>query len=428
MENKGKSRREFIRDLTLTGSVAFLASTPWLSVLGGDDSKSKSAGNKVRVAFIGTGSRGMELMRNLVPVLAANNAEICALCDNFPDHLKMAVDYCKENGLSPKAYDDHRKLIEQAKPDGVIIATPLTEHTHITVDCLTAGIHTFCEKAMARTIEDVKKMYDTHVSTGKILQIGHQRLFNPIYLEGMKRIHGGDIGQIGQIRAYWHRNNNWRRPLPNNDQSLEKKINWRLYKELSAGLLTELMSHQIHVACWALGQNPVSVMGTASTVFWKDGRTVPDNIAIIFSYPNGVQCVYDSMISNKKYGLEEQILGHKGTIEFEVNRHYNETIPTAPGIRQLVNDIEHGVFDKINVAGSSWVPETAVTYKGEKIAPKDLYSDTQLELEAFVKFIREGKVPETMVKDSYYGSIWTLLAETAIDSGQKITLPEGFAV
>lgn len=424
MEFKEKSRRDFIKNLSVTGSLAFLAATPWIKTLADTTQAGSNATNKVRIAFIGTGSRGMELMRNFFPSLKKNNVEIAAICDNYAPNLKLAVEICAGFNFKPRTYVDYKQLIEKEKPDGVIIATPLIEHAHITIDCLTAGIHVFCEKCMARTIEDIRSMYQAHLSTGKILHIGHQRLFNPIYLDGVNRIHNGEIGQIGQIRAYWHRNNNWRRPIP--DPSLEKKINWRLYKESSAGLLTELMSHQLHVANWALGMNPVSVMGTASNVFWKDGRTVPDNIAVIFTYPNGVNCIYDSMISNKKYGLEEQILGHKGTIEFEVNRIYSEEIPAAPGIRQMVNDIEHGIFDHIKVGGSSWVPETAVQYKGEKIQPEEIYSDTALQLDGFVGFIREGKIPENLIKGAYYGSIWTILAETAINSGQKVTIPNDY--
>jgi predicted dehydrogenase len=230
------------------------------------------------------------------------------------------------------------------------------------------------------------------------------------------------------MRGYWHRNNNWRRPLPDNDQNLEKKINWRLYKELSAGLLTELMSHQLHVANWVMDQTPVSVMGSGSIVYWKDGRTVYDNVALIFSYANGVKFIYDSMISNVKYGLEEQIMGDKATIEFEVNRHYAETPPPAPGIQHLINDIEHGVFDKITVAGSTWVPELASTYKGEPVIENTDFLDTQLELEAFAGFIRDGKIPEKMVMEPYYTSLWTLLGEQAIDSGQQLSLPEKYLI
>jgi predicted dehydrogenase len=428
MNHELKSRREFVRNMALSGSAAFLTSSPWIRLWSRGDKNPAGAGDRVRLAVIGTGSRGTELINNLIPVLKDINVEISAICDNFPLHLSSALELCHKNGVNPIPYSDYRHLLEKEKHDGVIIAVPLTEHAHIAVDCMKAGIHVFCEKSMARTPDDVKRMYDTYCETGRILQIGHQRMFNPIYLKGIEKIRNGEIGQIGQMRGYWHRNNNWRRPLPGNDQSLEKKINWRLYKELSGGLLTELMSHQLHVANWALDKIPVSVMGTGSIVYWKDGRTVNDNVALIYSYDNGVKFIYDSMISNVKYGLEEQILGDKATLEFEVNRNYAEVPPPAPGIQHLINDIEHDIFDRITVAGSSWVPEIASRYKGEPIIEDPDFIDTQLELESFARFIREGSIPEKMVLDPYYTSMWALLGEQAIDMGLQVSMPAKYMV
>ena len=423
-----QSRRKFIQQLALTGSVAAIAASPWLQVLAQDEKVGQGAIDRVRLAIIGTGSRGDELLRNMIGAKDRKNFEFVALCNNYEPHLENSVAICGENGMNPTTYSDYRVMLEKEKLDGVIIATPLHEHAHITVDCLNSGIHVFCEKAMARTLEDTKLMYDAHISTNKILQIGHQRLFNPVYLEGMQRIHNGDLGIIGQVRAYWHRNNDWRRPLPNNDQSFERQINWRLYKEYSAGLLTELLSHQIQVANWALQQTPVSVMGTGSIRFWKDGREVNDNIALIYSYADGTQFIYDSMISNKKYGLEEQIMGHLGTIEFEVNRQYAEESPVVPGIQQLINDIEHGVFGKLPIGNSSWVPETASKYNGQPILDDDKFSDTGLQMEAFVDFVRQGYAPEQITKEGYNGSIWTILGEQAIETGLKLELPETFKI
>lgn len=52
-------------------------------------------------------------------------------------------------------------------------------------------------------------------------------------------------------------------------------------------------------------------------VYWKDGREVYDSINLIYHYPNGVKMTYESMIANKFYGLEEEIMGSKGTMEPE---------------------------------------------------------------------------------------------------------------
>jgi len=428
MTNNIHSRRTFLKKMALTGSLATLAASPWVSIFASPPQNGKGANDRVRLAIIGTGSRGKQLMRLLFETETDANIEIGALCDVYLPHLEDAVEMCKDQDKKVNSYTNYEELLNKENLDGVIIATPLHQHAHIAIDCMKAGIHVFCEKSMARTLEDTKAMYDAHKNTGQILQIGHQRLFNPVYLEGMQRIHDGKLGQLGQLRAYWHRNNDWRRPVPDGRPDLEEFINWRLYKEYSAGLLTELMSHQLQVANWTLQKTPVSVTGTGSIVFWKDGREVNDNVALIFSYEDGTQFIYDSMTSNKKYGLEEQIMGHKGTIEFEVNRYYSETPPPAPGILQLLNDIESSVYKDAQIGGASWVPETAVTYQGEPIVKDTDFYDSALQLEGFVNYIRQGEAPEKLVREGYNASIWTLLGEKAIESGEKLELPEKFRI
>ncbi|MFB6342524.1 Gfo/Idh/MocA family protein [Saccharicrinis sp. FJH62] len=416
---KTKSRREFIKNSSLAVAGLTIAASPFAKTFAITNSN-----KKVRLAFIGTGSRGNHLLWLLLNQKENSDFELIALCDNYEPSLERALKTCSDASVKPKTYDDHKKLIKFEHPDGVLIATPLHEHAHIAIDCMEAGIHVFCEKAMARTPEDTKAMYDTHLKTGSILLIGHQRVYDPVYQTAIKRIHAGDLGTIGQIRAYWHRNNSWRRSVPEGHPELEKKINWRLYKDSSAGLLTELMSHQLQVANWVLQQTPVSVMGTGSLRFWNDGREVEDNVALIFSYPDNTQFIYDSMTSNRKYGLEEQIMGDKGTMELETNRYFSETPPAAPGILQLVNDIEKGLFNSIPLGNSSWVPETAVKYNGEEIYTKKQGDGTKEQLIFFVERVKAKSAPEWITKEGYQSSIWTLMAEQAIDTGQKITLPE----
>lgn len=422
------SRRAFLKKMALTGSVATLAASPWLNVFATAPQNGRSPSDRVRLGVIGTGSRGKQLMRFLFEIRSNANMEIAALCDVYNPHLNEAVEMCTEQEIKVNSYTRYEELLDKEKLDGVIIATPLHQHAHIAIDCMEAGIQVFCEKSMARTLEDTKAMYDAHKSTGRILQIGHQRLFNPVYLDGMQRIHNGDLGQLGQLRAYWHRNNDWRRPVPDDKPELEEFINWRLYKEYSAGLLTELMSHQLQVANWALQKTPVSVMGTGSIVYWKDGREVNDNVALIYSYEDGTQFIYDSMTSNKKYGLEEQIMGDKGTIEFETNRYYEESPPPAPGILQLLNDIESGLFETVPIGGDSWQPETAVKYRGEPIVRDTDFYDSALQLEGFVEYIRKGKAPAKLIREGYNASIWTLLGEEAIETGEKLELPEKYLI
>ncbi len=423
MQDQDNSRRDFIKAAGVGGLGLVALSSPWLKVFGDNKANSKAASDKVRIGMIGVGSRGSYHLNYLKQMEQTDNIEVIGVCDNYQPHLNDAINITKGTA---KGYLDYRKLLEVKDLDGVVIATPLHMHAQITIDALKAGKHVFCEKAMAKTIEECKLMVDTAREKGKILQIGHQRLFKPTYIKAIEYIRSGKLGKVTQIRAYWHRNNDWRRPLPSPE--LERQINWRLYREYSCGLMTELASHHIQVANWVLGKTPVSVMGTGSINYWKDGREVEDNIAVIYSYADGTQFVYDSMTSNKFYGLEQQILGDKGTMELETNKMYSENPPQPAGILQLVNDIEHGIFDSITVAGASWVPETAAKNKGEMICLDDKIDEGKLQLIGLVNAIRQNKPVPQLMEQGYYSGLWTLLGQQAIDEKRIITLPKEYII
>lgn len=354
----GKSRREFIKKMAVVGAgVSVMANPLFNDVFAGNNS------GVTKLAIIGTGSRGRYLQEHLYRIQEEGNKEfeIVALCDNYAPSLNKSLALAKKYHNSPKAFRNYKSLLKQVSVEGVVIATPLFQHAHIAIDCMKEGVHVLCEKAMARTLEDTKAMYDTHVNTGSILLIGHQRLFSDKYNMAMQRIQKGELGVIGQMHAHWHRGNDWRRSVPKDKPELERQINWRLYKEYSAGLLTELMSHQIQVANWVKQKTPVSVMGTGSIRYWHDGREVDDNLAAIFTYDDGTQFTYDSQTINKRYGCEEEIVGDKGVFELETNKYYptKAVLPEpAPGIAQMIGDIEKGLFEDVPIGGPSWSPET----------------------------------------------------------------------
>lgn len=417
------NRRDFIKKIGIAaGTSIALTSMPWLNIIA-DDSNSKSVNDKVRLGFIGIGDRGSALLKNVQAIESLLNVEIAAICDDYEINYQRAK---KITNGKVKAFYDYKELLSLKDIDGVVIATPLHEHARMTIDALSAGVHVFCEKAMARTLDDTKLMYDTHLNTNRILQIGHQRMFSPVYLKALQLIHSGKIGQISQIRANWHRSMNWRRPVPKPEY--ERKINWRLYEEYSAGLFTELLSHQIQVANWINKTTPVSVVCNGSINFWKDGREVYDNIACIYEYPDGSNFIYDSQNCNKHYGCEEQVIGSRGTMELEINKYYSAQPPTPPAILQLLNDIEKDIFDVIPIGGSSWVPETAVKYQGEHITNNYKMDETKLQLEAFTKFIRKGNAPDELIKEGYNASIWSLLAEKAAKTKGRVRLDQKYRI
>ena len=404
------TRRQLIQGMSaIAGSTALSGLTPWISLLKAEVPASVSANDKVNIAILGPGSRGTYLMQHLLNIPTVN---IVAVCDDYPPHLERAV---KMTDGKAKGYADYHKMLEQKDIDGVVIATPLYLHAQMCLDCFDAGKHVFCEKALIKTIDEAIRLRQAQATTGMILQTGHQRMFDIRYLKAFEDIKAGKLGKITQIRAYWHRNNNWRRHVPKPE--LERKINWRLYREYSLGLMTELASHHLQVANWFLESTPKSVRGCGSINYWKDGREVYDNVNLVYEYPNGVHFVYDSLISNKHYGLEIQVMGEKGTLEMEMGKFYAENPPAPPGIHQLINDIEHQIFDPLPLGGASWVPETASKYKGEWVVDKrsqDIPSADRLQLEAFAESIHKNEPIEGMLEQGIQSAIASTLGDQAM--------------
>ncbi|MFC1563656.1 Gfo/Idh/MocA family protein [candidate division KSB1 bacterium] len=422
MKSTDHPRREFIKRLSLiAGSTVMAGSLPWINLLKAEQANRVSPSDKVRLGVVGVGSRGRLL---LLYLLQMPNVEIVAVCDDYQPHYDRAIEMTSGKA---KAFKDYRKMLEINELDAVVIAVPLHLHAKITKDALFSGRHVFCEKCMARTVEGCVEMKNAQKETGKILHIGYQRLFNIVYLEALERIRSGEIGKISQIRAYWHRNNDWRRPVPSPE--LERRINWRMYNEYSRGLMTELACHQLQVANWILEETPSSVMGSGGINYWNDGREVYDNVNLVYTYPSGVHVVYDSMISNRHYGLEEQILGDKGTMELENGKIYSENPPPAPGIVQLLGDIERKVFDTIPLGGASWIQETASKNKGDYIVDEyPLPGDTRLQMEGFVESVKKGDPVPMLLREGFNASIAALLGHEAMEKREIVLFPEDLKI
>jgi predicted dehydrogenase len=129
------------------------------------------------------------------------------------------------------------------------------------------------------------------------------------------------------------------------------------------------------------------------------------------------------MISNKHYGLEFQVMGDKGTLELETGKLYSEKPPAPPGIRQLINDLEHSIFDTLPLGGASWIPETASNYKGDwivDIKKSKIPDSTALSLEAFVESIRNNEPIAGMAEQGLQSALACIAGDEAMVRNEVI--------
>ncbi len=377
----------------------------------------------INVGLIGPGSEGSMLLGKLLRI---PGVRVTAICDIYPPNLKRGLDIAK----GAEGYVDYRTLLDRKDLQAVVIATPLDRHAPMAIHAMEAGKHVFCEKMMAHNIEDGKRMVQTSRRTGKLLQIGYQRRYDPTYRHALDLIKAGAIGKVMQVRAVWNRNNSWRRAVK--DKKYERLINWRMYWEYSQGLMAELASHQINVVSWYLGSGPVSVVGIGGIDYYKDGRETFDNVQAIFEYPGGVKLNYTSILYNQFDGCNETFMGDKGTLVLGRGLLYRE-----PGAEKLAwGDLAH----KEKVEGREAILLDASATKKvvdaqqgggtaesiSKAAPKDAYL---LELEDFVRCVREGKPVTCDAAEALISTVAAVKANESMKKGIKIKLtPELYEV
>jgi predicted dehydrogenase len=312
-EMKGLGRRNFLKAV---------AGAPALVALGAAAIKQGPVrGGPVKYALIGTGDMGRGHMKQYQKEFL----DLKALCDINPKRRAAASQSMVAAGWpKPNEYDDWHEMLQKEDLEAVQICTPLWTHSEITVGCLDAGKHVLCEKMMAKSESECQSMIDAARRNKKVLEIGYQRYYNPVYQAAYSNIiKQGLLGDIYYARLVWHRNTTWKRteePPENFDPSKwgypdwEHLLNWRMYKKYSEGLLAELGSHQITVASWFFDSAPEAVYTTGGTYRYKDGREVYDHIYSTFNYPGGRTATFSSIQSNAFEDYYELYTGTKGAL------------------------------------------------------------------------------------------------------------------
>ncbi len=371
------------------------------------------AGQQVRLGIIGPGSRGQELIRTFLRV---PGVRFTALCDIYEPRFAEAR---QATGEPTPIYRDYRELLAAKDIDAVVVATPLWLHAQHVVAALESGRHVYGEKSMAFTVKECDDIVDAVARTGKYYQVGTQYHYATWYRETLRQIQAGKLGKITQISAFWHRNGNWRRPVPDsNDKKLERLINWRMYRDSSLGLLAELGSHHIAFANEVMGSAPESVVGSGGIDYWKDGRETDDNVQVAYRYPDGQTLTFTSMTTNALEGAQIRVYGTEGSAVLTEGDGvlYSEAKKLkASAVTQVL--INHGIM-----TGASYMPEMPYRGKGEAVPlPRDVEGNAAFEAcAAFVRSVVTQQKPEADEHMGWTEAVAVILGDQAIREGKRI--------
>jgi len=399
-------RREFLKTAAVSAAVATIL--PAGRVLG--------ANERVRVGIIGFGARGREDVRDALNV---PNVEFVAAADVFSRRLEEA----KVLAPGVKTFTDHRRLLDLKDLDAVIVASPLHCHARHFLDTVAAGKDLFCEKTMTWSIEEAERCHDAARKSNRVIQIGLQHQSSGPLADAKQWIKDGLVGKVTHVESWMSRNTprgkgQWVRAIPadcnasNVDWNLflngrrsrpfdpNKFINWRLFWEFSGGNVTENMVHQIALIMRALDLPlPTSAYMSGGVFSEKDGREVPDTIAVTLDFPNDLTVTWQSTFSNSHFGLGERFLGTHGTIE------------RLAGTTDMVT-------------GKS---QTGIWYFPEKVnRPDGATAEGQTKdmdhMTNFIDCVRSRKEPNASIEIGYRSAMAAHMANLAYRQKERVTL------
>ena len=316
----GMTRRDFIK----TTSVASMATLA--AAVSGSSGRCAGGSDAIRMGVIGCGGRGTGAAIDAVN--SSPGVEIVALFDPFQDRIDKSLKTLLEKvpaavKVTPETcftgLEGYKKLLAIKKINYIVTAAPPGFRPIHLKASIEAGKNVFMEKPVAVDPVGVRSVIassELAAKKGLAIVAGTQRRHQQKYLEVMKRIQDGAIGEIVGGQCYWNQGELWViKQTPEMSDMEWQCRNWLYFSWTSGDHIVEQHVHNIDVMNWAFGAMPVKVMGMGG----RQVRTAPeygnifDHFAVEFEYPNGARVMsMCRQIPGCADRIEEKIVGTKG--------------------------------------------------------------------------------------------------------------------
>jgi predicted dehydrogenase len=270
----------------------------------------------------------------LTTAISLPGVECVAACDLYDGRHTLAREITQKPNLPvTRRYHD---LLNNKEIDCLIAAVPDHWHKQVVVDAVNAGKDIYCEKPMSHTAAEGYEMAAAYQKSGRIVQIGSQRVSSVLYKKAKEIIASGKLGELNLVEGWLGRNDPtgcWEYPPPPDlsPQNLDwdtwqgtapKKsfdplafARWRCWKEYGTGVAGDLLVHLVSGTIFALGINepPTRAMAMGGILRWPDGRNMPDVHATLFEY--GKLPVYMRLNLGAEMPETVRFQGSKGILE-----------------------------------------------------------------------------------------------------------------
>ena len=302
MKKSTYSRRKFLgisaaaAGASLAPKSILLTSEPLLA-----SARPAPASDRLRFGMIGIGMQGSGLLTESITL---PGVECAAACDLYDGRHTLAKEIVRPDLPVTRRYQE---LLADKNIDCIVAAVPDHWHKQVVVDAVSAGKDIYCEKPMSHSAADGVAMVEAAKRTGRIVQIGSQRVSSLVCKKAKEMVAQGMLGDLMMVEGWLGRNDPtgaWEYPPPTDlsPQTLDWDTwqgnvpkrpfdpyifaRWRCWKEYGTGVAGDLLVHLVSGMMFILNMNdaPQQAMSLGGILRFKDGRNMPDVHATLFKY------------------------------------------------------------------------------------------------------------------------------------------------
>lgn len=436
-------RRGFLRRTgSLVGTAVAMSARSY--------SRVKGANDRIRVGQLGCGGRSEGHVHMVHLASQKTPVEVVAVCDLWlVAREARQAQVTKLFGSAPRAFQYSEKMLAEPGIDAVMIATGDHQHAKLCIEVVQAGKDCYVEKPFANVLEEAKAARDAVKNSRQVVQVGTQHRSQPYPLAVRDIIRSGRIGKVVRISQEWNVNqprwryipryddgksptllkeedtdwNRWLLGKPNRPFDPHVYLEFRLYKEFSAGIFDQWLSHGSDlVHLWTDEMHPVSAVATGGIFTWQDGRENPDNATVAFTYPKGFLYTYTTSFSNS-YRSYSRICGTNGTIENYGGEGASLFLVTREGGRHEYDPEETAKPRYTAVPGMGPEDDKAEIVRvqnapvADSLGPDD---DDVGHLMNWLTAIRDRTEPNATVEHGFSHAVACIMAAQSYWSGKKL--------
>jgi myo-inositol 2-dehydrogenase / D-chiro-inositol 1-dehydrogenase len=338
----------------------------------------------VRIGLIGAGRIGRKHAETIAGLPAAVLAVVADADEQAARAAAHAVGLEGQGRAAPEVATDHRRLLDDAAIDAVVIAAPSNLHADLIVDAAAAGKAIFCEKPIALTVEDADRAVAAVRKAGVSLQIGFQRRFDPAYERAHDAIQAGELGRLYFLRS------TTRDPEPPPEA----------YLRAAPSIFTDTAIHDVDMLRWLAGAEVIEVhaMGAALIREAHVERGLVDTAVLSLRFENGALGVIDNCWQAVYgYDVRTEVLGADAAVEIG---HARESALLRLDRRGVTADYPYWFLDRFGLA-------------------------YEREIADFVRCVREGAEPRATGEDGRQAQAVVAAAAESAREGRPVRFGAG---